>query len=87
MVAISRTQEDLGSLKEEVKFPSIFKRHKLRHSTTISFSRAIAIKLCRCGADVVAISRTQDDLDSLKEEVKFPSIFKRHKLRHCTISL
>ena len=36
---------------------------------------------------MVAISRTQDDLDSLKEEVKFPSIFKRHKLRHCTISL
>ena len=30
--------------------------------------RAIAVQLLKCGADVVALSRTQADLDSLKEE-------------------
>ena len=31
--------------------------------------RGIAIKLAECGARVVAISRTKEDLDSLKEQV------------------
>ena len=48
---------------------------RLNYQFYSGIGRAIAIKLSRCGADVVAISRTQEDLDSLKEEVKFPSIF------------
>ena len=48
---------------------------RLNYQFNSGIGRAIAIKLCRCGADVVAISRTQEDLDSLKEEVKFPRIF------------
>ena len=31
--------------------------------------RAIAIKLAECGAQVVGISRTKEDLDSLEREV------------------
>ena len=31
--------------------------------------RAVAKALAQCGAEVVAFSRTQSDLDSLKEEV------------------
>lgn len=33
--------------------------------------RAIAMKLALCGAETVAISRTQADLDSLKAEVDY----------------
>ena len=49
---------------------------KLQYATHIDFDyfgigigRAVALKLAQCGAKVVAISRTQADLDSLKEEV------------------
>ena len=31
--------------------------------------RGVALKLAECGAQVVAISRTQSELDSLKQEV------------------
>ncbi|GFT59852.1 hypothetical protein NPIL_538621, partial [Nephila pilipes] len=30
--------------------------------------RALTLKLVECGADVVAVSRTQSDLDALKKE-------------------
>ncbi|GIX71453.1 l-xylulose reductase, partial [Caerostris darwini] len=30
--------------------------------------RAMALKLAECGAEVVAVSRTQSDLDALKKE-------------------
>ena len=35
----------------------------------IGIGRGIALKLEECGAQVVAISRTQTDLDSLKQQV------------------
>ena len=35
----------------------------------LGIGRGIALKLSACGAQVVAISRTQSDLDSLKQEV------------------
>ena len=35
----------------------------------LGIGRAIAVKLAECGASVVAISRTQEDLDTLKEQV------------------
>ena len=33
--------------------------------------RAVAKALAQCGAEVIAFSRTQADLDSLKEEVSY----------------
>ncbi|GBM87016.1 hypothetical protein AVEN_9264-1, partial [Araneus ventricosus] len=32
--------------------------------------RALTLKLAECGAEVVAVSRTLSDLESLKEEVR-----------------
>ena len=39
-------------------------------ATAIGIGRATAKFLTNCGADVIALSRTQADLDSLKEEVQ-----------------
>ena len=36
--------------------------------------RGIAIRLAQCGAQVIALSRTQEDLDSLKQEVNIDTI-------------
>ena len=36
----------------------------------LGIGRGIALKLAECGAKVVAISRTQEDLDSLKKQVQ-----------------
>ena len=41
----------------------------------LGIGRAIAVKLAECGASVVAISRTQEDLDSLKEQVSEKELY------------
>ena len=35
----------------------------------LGIGRATVLLLAKCGAIVIAVSRTQDDLDSLKEQV------------------
>lgn len=44
--------------------------HALSKSLTKGIGRATAKALVRCGAEVIAFSRTQSDLDSLQQEVK-----------------
>ena len=41
----------------------------LTHVRHAGIGRATAKALVLCGAEVIALSRTQDDLDSLKDEV------------------
>ena len=46
-------------------------RHSVLHVHTFysGIGRGIAVKLAELGAKVVAVSRTQEDLDSLQKEV------------------
>ena len=49
---------------------SIVVCHACTGIIAIGIGRATAKFLTKCGADVIALSRTQADLDSLKEEVQ-----------------
>jgi len=50
--------------------------------------RATCVAIAKCGGHVIALSRTQSDLDSLKEEVKlgYPCMFSLLTMASCHLS-
>ena len=64
---------------------SIYVLHACTGVIAIGIGRATAKFLTKCGADVIALSRTQADLDSLKEEVQMLLLTVRHSMNNGSV--
>ena len=69
--------QQIGSRQKKFSCPPLYGVLALGHSIFLIFEgigRATVILLAKCGANIVALSRTKSDLDSLKTEVSLSSV-------------
>ena len=60
---------DFAFYKNARKFKWEYTKKQLSFVLYTGIGRSTAKMLVKCGAEVIALSRTQEDLDSLKKEV------------------